>query len=91
MLAAARSYAPGLATAAVIAAAATFVSEHYGGPQFLYALFFGISFNFLAEDPRTRLGVELAARTLLRLGVGAARRAHHARADRRARRRPPCC
>jgi uncharacterized integral membrane protein (TIGR00698 family) len=70
VLAAARSYAPGLATAAVIAAAATFVSEHYGGPQFLYALFFGISFNFLAEDPRTRLGVELAARTLLRLGVG---------------------
>lgn len=70
MLAAARSYAPGLATAAVIAAAATFVSEHYGGPQFLYALFFGISFNFLADDPRTRPGVELAARTLLRLGVG---------------------
>jgi uncharacterized integral membrane protein (TIGR00698 family) len=54
----------------MIALAATFVSEHYGGPQFLYALFFGISLNFLAEDPRTRPGIELAARTLLRLGVG---------------------
>lgn len=64
-----RKYGPGLATAAVIALAATFVSEHYGGPQFLYALFFGIAFNFLGEDPRTRAGVELAARTVLRLGV----------------------
>jgi uncharacterized integral membrane protein (TIGR00698 family) len=64
-----RRYAPGLITAVVIALAATFVSEHYGGPQFLYALFFGISFNFLADDPRTRPGVELAARTVLRTGV----------------------
>jgi len=64
-----QKFAPGLITAVVIALAATFVSEHYGGPQFLYALFFGISLNFLADDPRTRPGVEFAARTLLRLGV----------------------
>ena len=64
-----RKYAPGLATAVVIALAATFVSQQYGGPQFLYALFFGIAFNFLAEDARTRAGIELAARTILRLGV----------------------
>jgi uncharacterized integral membrane protein (TIGR00698 family) len=64
-----RRYAPGLITAVVIALAATFVSEHYGGPQFLYALFFGISFNFLADDARTRPGIELAARTVLRAGV----------------------
>ena len=69
MLDAWRRYTPGLITAVVIALAATFVSEHYGGPQFLYALFFGISLNFLADDPRTRPGVELAARTLLRVGV----------------------
>lgn len=68
-LAEARRYAPGLLTAAVIALAATFVSEHYGGPQFLYALFFGIAFNFLATDPKTRPGIELAARTVLRIGV----------------------
>ena len=68
-LAEARRYAPGLLTAAMIALAATFVAEHYGGPQFLYALFFGIAFNFLASDPKTRPGIELAARTVLRVGV----------------------
>jgi uncharacterized integral membrane protein (TIGR00698 family) len=62
-------YGPGLLIAVVVAFAATFVSEHYGGPQFLYALFFGISFNFLGTDPRTRQGVEFAARFVLRLGV----------------------
>ncbi len=62
-------FGPGLLTAATIALAATFVSEHYGGPQFLYALFFGIAFNFLATDPKTRPGIELGARTVLRIGV----------------------
>jgi len=61
---------PGLATALVLALAATFVSERYGGPQFLFALLFGIAFNFLARDPRTRPGIELAARGVLRFGVG---------------------
>lgn len=54
----------------VIALAATFVSERYGGPQFLFALLFGIAFNFLATHPRTRPGIEFAARTVLRFGVG---------------------
>jgi uncharacterized integral membrane protein (TIGR00698 family) len=45
------------------------VSEHYGGPQFLYALFFGIAFNFLSTDPKTRPGIEFGARTVLRIGV----------------------
>lgn len=60
---------PGFATALIIALAATFVSEHYGGPQFLYALLFGIAFNFLALDPKARPGIEFAARTVLRIGV----------------------
>ena len=54
----------------MIALAATFVSERYGGPQFLFALLFGIAFNFLSADPRTRPGIELAARGVLRFGVG---------------------
>ena len=54
----------------MLALAATFVSERYGGPQFLFALLFGIAFNFLARDPRTRPGIELAARGVLRFGVG---------------------
>ena len=61
--------ARGLATAAAIALAATFVSARYGGPQLLYALFFGIAFNFLASDPRTQAGIQFAARTVLRVGV----------------------
>jgi uncharacterized integral membrane protein (TIGR00698 family) len=65
----ARRLGPGLFTAVLIALAATFVSEHYGGPQFLYALLFGISLNFLSVDPKTRLGIEFAARTVLRIGV----------------------
>lgn len=63
------AYGPGIALSIVTALAATFVSEHYGGPQFLYALFFGISFNFLATDARTQPGVEFAARSILRFGV----------------------
>lgn len=61
---------PGLATAALIAVAATFVSERYGGPQFLFALLFGIACNFLAGDARTGPGIAFAARGVLRFGVG---------------------
>jgi len=61
---------PGFGVAALIAVTATFVSERYGGPQFLFALLFGIAFNFLASNPRTRPGIEFAARTVLRFGVG---------------------
>lgn len=64
------SLAPGSALAALIAMAATFVSTLHGGPQFLYALFFGIAFHYLALEPKTRPGIEFCARGLLRLGVG---------------------
>ena len=57
----ARSIAPGLMIYLTIALAATFLSEHYGGPQFLYALLFGMSLNFLTPSD--------SARTVLRLGV----------------------
>ena len=61
---------PGGAFSAVIALAATFVSTLHGGPQFLYALFFGIAFHFLSEHGSIRPGVEFCARTVLRFGVG---------------------
>ncbi|HJW24780.1 MAG TPA: YeiH family protein [Rhodocyclaceae bacterium] len=60
---------PGLVTAVVVAFAATFVSEHYGGPQFLYALLFGMAFNFLADEPRSKPGIDFAGRQVLRFGV----------------------
>jgi uncharacterized integral membrane protein (TIGR00698 family) len=60
---------PGIAVPAVIALAAAFVSEHYGGPPLLYALFFGISFHFLAEDERCKPGIDFCGSVLLRVGV----------------------
>lgn len=62
-------YLPGLWVATVISLAATFVSEHSGGPQLLYALFFGIAFHFLYLQPACRAGIEFASRTLLRFAV----------------------
>lgn len=63
------SLGSGLLLVVTIAFAATFVSDHYGGPQLLYALFFGIAFNFLAADARTKPGIDFASRTILRIGV----------------------
>lgn len=53
----------------VIALAATFLSEHYGGPQLLYALLIGLGFHFLCSNPRVRPGVDFCGRSLLRIGV----------------------
>lgn len=52
-----------------IAFAATFVSEHYGGPAILSALLIGMSFNFLAKDAQCQAGIELSAGRILRVGV----------------------
>ena len=70
MVAPLREVAPGAALAGVIALAASFVSVLHGGPQLLYALFFGISFHYLSHELRTRPGIEFCSRTVLRLGVG---------------------
>jgi uncharacterized integral membrane protein (TIGR00698 family) len=61
---------PGTGLAALIALAATFVSELHGGPQLLYALLFGVAFHYLSHEPRTKAGIDFASRTILRLGVG---------------------
>jgi uncharacterized integral membrane protein (TIGR00698 family) len=66
-----RALFPGLLLCATIAAAATFLSDHYGGPAMLFALLLGIAFNFLSEGGSPcKAGVEVAARFVLRLGVG---------------------
>lgn len=61
--------APGLAVALVVAATATFLSEHYDAPVMLYALLLGMALNFVTEAPRGKAGIDLAARGLMRLGV----------------------
>lgn len=65
----ARAVAPGLGLALVLAAAATFLSEHYSAPVMLYALLLGMAFNFLSESERIQPGIEFSGKSLLRIGV----------------------
>lgn len=60
---------PGVALCSVVALAATFVAGLHGGPQLLYALFFGVCFHFLCEEAGTRAGIDFCARSVLRVGV----------------------
>lgn len=64
-----RELLPGLTITAVVAAAATFLAEHYTAPLMLFALLLGIAMNFLAAEPRCAPGIEFSARAVLRTGV----------------------
>jgi len=66
----ATNLSPGVALAGVVAMAATFVSTLHGGPQFLYALFFGVAFHYLSQDVKAKPGIDFCSRGVLRLGVG---------------------
>lgn len=61
--------APGLMASAIVAIAATFLSQHYGAPVMLFALLLGIALNFLSEVRRFRAGLDVAAKLILRAGV----------------------
>jgi uncharacterized integral membrane protein (TIGR00698 family) len=65
----ARTLFPGLLVCLTIAAAARFLSDHYGAPQMLFALLLGLAFHFLAEDGRCKAGIDFSAKVLLRVGV----------------------
>ena len=64
-----RAAVPGLLLSATIALAVRFVSDRLGGPAMLYALLFGMAFNFLTEDERFASGIRFASRNILRFGV----------------------
>ncbi len=64
-----REWWPGLAVAATVAIAATFLSVHYHASAMLFALLLGMALNFLAEEGRCLPGIELASTTVLRTGV----------------------
>jgi uncharacterized integral membrane protein (TIGR00698 family) len=64
-----RELAPGFAVSAMVAAAASFLSEHYGAPVMLFALLLGMALNFLSAEGGCKPGIEFTARTVLRLGV----------------------
>ncbi|MBP7062551.1 putative sulfate exporter family transporter [Ferrovibrio sp.] len=60
---------PGVMAAAVVGVAATFLSEHYGGPVMLFALLLGMALYFLSQEGKCVPGIEFAARGLLRFAI----------------------
>ena len=60
---------PGLVLCLTVAAAARFLSDHYGAPQMLFALLLGMAFHFLVEEPSCAPGIEISSRMVLRIGV----------------------
>ncbi|WP_397447978.1 YeiH family protein [Pseudomonas sp. NA-150] len=64
-----RELAPGFVVSLTVAAAATFLSEHYHAPVMLFALLLGLALNFLAGAGPCKAGIEFTARTVLRIGV----------------------
>jgi uncharacterized integral membrane protein (TIGR00698 family) len=64
-----RARVPGVLACAVIATAATFLSQHYVVPVMLVALLLGMAMNFLSTDGRCTAGIDFTARTVLRFGV----------------------
>ncbi|MGB4076005.1 YeiH family protein [Pseudomonas sp.] len=64
-----RELAPGVVVSLIVAAAATFLSEHYGAPVMLFALLLGMALNFLSAEGQCKAGIEFTARSVLRIGV----------------------
>ncbi len=60
---------PGLALCGVAAAAAAWLSDHYGFPIILLGLLIGLALNFISQDQRTHAGLDFASRTCLRWGI----------------------
>src|SRR5215469_16490284 len=64
-----QALAPGLLASGVLAAAAAFLSQHYGAPVMLMALLLGMAMNFLSTEGACVSGIDFTARTVLRTGV----------------------
>lgn len=60
---------PGLAACAVAAAAAAWLSDHYGFPIILLGLLVGLALNFISTNEATHRGLDFASRTFLRIGI----------------------
>jgi uncharacterized integral membrane protein (TIGR00698 family) len=65
----ARVLFPGVLACGVVAAAATFLSQHYGAPVMLFALLLGMAMNFLSSDGPCAPGIGFTGREVLRVGV----------------------
>jgi uncharacterized integral membrane protein (TIGR00698 family) len=65
----ARTLFPGVMACAVVAAAATFLADHYHAPLMLFALLLGMAMNFLSGEGSCAAGIAFTGRTVLRIGV----------------------
>lgn len=64
-----RALFPGFMASAMVAVAATFLSQHYGVPVMLFALILGMAMNCLSQEGPCGAGIEITAKQVLRLGV----------------------
>lgn len=60
---------PGILMSGTVAAASTFISEHYGAPVMLMALLIGMALHFLHEETKCAAGIDFTASSMLRVGV----------------------
>src|SRR5262249_60741892 len=63
------AYLPGVMLSVVLAMAANFVSDAYGGPAMLFALLLGIAFNFVSIEHRYAPGLRFASKEVLPIGI----------------------
>src|SRR5580700_9870198 len=60
---------PGVASTLIVALAATYLSDHYHAPPVIFALLLGMALNQLSVEARYAPGINVSARTLLRISV----------------------
>lgn len=65
----ASTVAPGIASTLIVALAATYLSDHYHAPPVIFALLLGMALNQLSSEARYTPGINVSARTLLRISV----------------------
>jgi uncharacterized integral membrane protein (TIGR00698 family) len=63
------SIGPGVASTLIVALAATYLSDHYHAPPVIFALLLGMALNQLSAEARYAPGINVSARTLLRISV----------------------
>jgi uncharacterized integral membrane protein (TIGR00698 family) len=67
--AASATIGPGVASTLIVALAATYLSDHYHAPPVIFALLLGMALNQLSAEARYAPGINVSARTLLRISV----------------------
>jgi uncharacterized integral membrane protein (TIGR00698 family) len=60
---------PGMAATLIVGLAATYLSDHYHAPPVIFALLLGMALNQLSTEARYAPGINVSARTLLRISV----------------------